>query len=41
MLKKWFRDRPWIWLVVLLGFMMGLSITFLVIAQYYRPVLVN
>lgn len=40
-MRKWLRDRPWIWLIVLLAFMMSLSVAFLVIAEYHRPVLVK
>lgn len=40
-MRKWLRDRPWIWLIVLLGFMMSLSVAFLVIAEYARPVIVK
>lgn len=41
MMKQWLKDRPWIWLIVLLAFMMSLSIAFLFIAEYNRPILVN
>ncbi len=41
MIKQWLRDRPWIWLVILLAFMMSLSIAFLVIAEFNRPLLVK
>ena len=36
-LKTWLRDRPWIWIVLLLALLMAGSIATLVIAELNRP----
>ena len=40
-MRKWLRDRPWIWIVLLLAVLMGASIATLVIAQLNAPVIVK
>jgi hypothetical protein len=40
-MRRWLRDRPWIWIVLLLALLMGASITTLVIAQLNRPEIVK
>ena len=39
--RRWLRDRPWIWIVLLLVALMGASIATLVIAQLNRPEIVK
>ena len=40
-MRRWLRDRPWIWIVVLLALLMGGSIATLVIAHVNRPEIVK
>ncbi len=40
-MRKWLRDRPWIWIVLLLALLMGASIATLVIAELNRPEIVK
>ena len=40
-MRRWLRDRPWIWIVLLLVALMGASIATLVIAQLNRPEIVK
>jgi hypothetical protein len=36
-LRQWIYDRPWIWIVLLLGVLVSGSIATLVIAELNRP----
>ena len=40
-MRKWLKDRPWIWIVLLLAVVMGASIATLVIAQLNLPLIVK
>ena len=40
-MKKWLYDRPWIWIVLLLGILMAGSIATLVIAELNKPEIVR
>lgn len=40
-MKKWLYDRPWIWIVVFIAFLMAGSFTTLVIAELNRPEIVK
>ena len=40
-MRKWLHDRPWIWIVVLLGFLVLSGLTTLVIAELNRPEIVK
>ena len=40
-MRKWLYDRPWIWIVVLLGLLVGSGLTTLVIAELNRPEIVK
>ncbi len=40
-MRRWLRDRPWIWIVLLLAVLMGASIATLVIAELNRPEIVK
>ena len=40
-MKKWLRDRPWIWIVLLLALLLAGSVATLVIAQLNRPEIVK
>ena len=35
--KTWLRDRPWIWIVVLLALLLAGAVATLVIAELNRP----
>lgn len=40
-MKRWLRDNPWIWIVVFLVLMMGVNLTFVAIAEYNRPIVLE
>ena len=40
-MRRWLRDRPWIWIVLLLAVLMGASLATLVIAELNRPEIVK
>ena len=40
-MRKWLRDRPWIWIVLLLALLLGASVATLVIAQLNAPEIVK
>jgi len=40
-MRKWLYDRPWIWIVLLLGFLVAGGFTVVVIAELNRPVIVK
>jgi hypothetical protein len=40
-MRKWIYDRPWIWIVVLLGFLVLSGLTTLVIAELNKPEIVK
>ena len=40
-MRQWLRDRPWIWIVVLMGFLFAGSAATLIIAELNRPELMN
>jgi hypothetical protein len=40
-MRKWLHDRPWIWIVVLLGFLVLGGFTTLVIAELNKPEIVK
>jgi len=41
MMKKWLFDRPWIWIVLFLAFLMAGSFATLIIAELNRPEIVK
>lgn len=38
---KWLHDRPWIWIVLLLAFLVGSGFVTLIIAELNRPEIVK
>ncbi|MBC8366581.1 FixH family protein [bacterium] len=40
-MREWIRERPWIWIVLLLTFFVIMDIIFVVIAVKNHPTLVN
>ena len=40
-MQKWLHDRPWIWIVLLLGFLVISGFVVLVIAERNRPEIVK
>jgi hypothetical protein len=40
-MRKWLRDRPWIWIVLFLAVMMAASFTTVIIAELNKPVVVR
>ncbi len=40
-MQKWLHDRPWIWIVLLLGFLVISGFVVLVIAELNRPEIVK
>ena len=40
-MRAWLRERPWIWIVLLLAALMAASIVTLVIAERNRPEIVK
>ena len=40
-MRKWIRERPWIWIIVLLAFFVILNIIFVVIAFKNHPTILN
>ncbi len=40
-MRKWLHDRPWIWIVLLLGFLVAAGLTVVVIAEMNRPEIVK
>ncbi len=40
-MRQWFYDRPWIWIVVLLTFIVSGGFVTLIIAEYNRPTIVK
>lgn len=40
-MKKWLYDRPWIWVVLMLGLVVAGSLVTLVVAQLNRPEIVK
>ena len=40
-MRKWLYDRPWIWIVLLLGILVGSGCFVVVIAQLNRPEIVK
>jgi hypothetical protein len=40
-MQKWLYDRPWIWIVLLLGFLVISGFVVLVIAELNRPEIVK
>ncbi len=40
-MKDWLRDRPWIWIVLLLSVLVAGSIATLVIAEKNKPTIVK
>ena len=41
MMRKWIHDRPWIWIVLLLGLLVAGGFATLVIAELNRPEIVK
>jgi len=41
MFRYWLRERPWIWIVLLLAFFVILDVTFVVIAMKNAPTVLN
>jgi len=39
--RKWLHDRPWIWIVVFIAFLMAGSLATLIIAEMNRPIIVK
>ena len=40
-MRKWLRDRPWIWIVLLLALLLAGSVATLIIAQLNAPEIVK
>lgn len=40
-MRKWLYDRPWIWIVVFLSFLMAGSLATLIIAEVNKPEIVK
>jgi hypothetical protein len=40
-MQKWLYDRPWIWIVLLLGFLVISGFVVLIIAELNRPEIVK
>lgn len=40
-MRKWLHDRPWIWIVLLLGLLVTSGFVTLVIAELNRPEIVK
>ena len=40
-MKEWLRERPWIWIIVLMVLLFVASAATLIIAELNRPELVN
>jgi ABC-type multidrug transport system permease subunit len=40
-MRRWLRDRPWIWIVLLLALLMAAGIGTVVIAEFHRPEIVK
>lgn len=40
-MKKWLRDRPWIWIVLFMLVLMAGSIATLIIAELNKPTVVR
>ncbi len=40
-MKRWIHDRPWIWIVLLLGLLVAGGFATLVIAELNRPEIVK
>jgi len=40
-MRNWLYDRPWIWIVLFLGFLVASSLVVLVIAELNKPVIVK
>ena len=40
-MKKWLRDNPWIWIVLLFAVMVLASLITVMIAEINKPMLVN
>jgi hypothetical protein len=40
-MRRWLHDNPWIWIVILLGFLVSGSITTVIIAELNKPEIVK
>jgi hypothetical protein len=40
-MRKWLYDRPWIWVVLFLGLLIGASIATVIIAEVNKPEIVR
>ena len=40
-MRRWLRDRPWIWIILLLALLLAGSVATLVIAELNRPELLR
>ena len=40
-MRKWLYDRPWIWIVILLGLLVGAGLVVVTIAELNRPQIVK
>jgi len=40
-MRKWLHDRPWIWIVIFLAFLMAGSIATVIIAELNKPEVVR
>jgi hypothetical protein len=40
-MKNWLRDRPWIWLVLLMAFALGAAAALIVVAERGKPEVVR
>lgn len=40
-MRKWLYDRPWIWIVILLGLLVGSGVATVIIAELNRPEIVK
>ncbi len=40
-MRKWLYDRPWIWVVLFLGALIGASVATVIIAEVNKPEIVK
>ncbi len=40
-MREWLRERPWIWIVLLLGTLVAGSVATLIIAEKNKPTIVK
>lgn len=40
-MRKWLYDRPWVWVVLFLGLLIGASVATVIIAEVNKPEIVR